>query len=386
MSLTPLPAGPSDLTASWLTESLRESVPFQIEAVETTMLGDGLGFTGQVARLALTYRDGAAAGPRSLIAKFPPADPAARAALQAYGIFEREVRFYQDAAPRLGLRVPRPYLAAFAAASDAGSDAGSDAAADTGQQRQQAAPHAGGVSLLLLEDLAPATPCNTVTGVSPSDAAFIVRQMASFHASWWESADLRRFAWLGPFDAGVEVRDAQYQEALRVFAPRVGPLVPAAVLACADRLVGRVAALKRRLAAVPSTFVHGDFHPNNLFLSADPPGLGVIDWQVCCRGPAVWDLMFFLVTALRPADRQAHEAALIRAWHDQLAAGGVKGYPLARCRADARVAVADLLYFLVMIVGLLDFSSNAAARDFRSACVERIGQAVMDHGADLDLS
>jgi hypothetical protein len=381
MSLTPLPAGPSDLTASWLTESLRESVPFQIEAVETTMLGDGLGFTGRVARLALTYRDGAAAGPRSLIAKFPPADPAARAALQAYGIFEREVRFYQDAAPRLGLRVPRPYLAAFAAAPDTGPDA----AADTGR-RQHAAPDAGGgTSLLLLEDLAPATPCNTVTGVTPSDAAFIVRQLASFHASWWESADLRRFAWLGPFDAGVEVRDAQYQEALRVFAPRAGPLVPSAVLACADRLAGRVAAVKRRLAAVPPTFVHGDFHPNNLFLDADPPGLGVIDWQVCCRGPAVWDLMFFLVTALRPADRQAHEAALIRAYHAQLAAAGVTGYPLARCLADARAAVLDLLYFLVMIVGLLDFSSNAAARDFRSACVERIGQAVMDHRADLDL-
>ena len=85
---------PDDLTADWLTAALGAGT---VEAFSTERIG-----TGQMSecyRVALTYADDGA-GPESVVLKVAATDPASRQTGLALGLYEREVRFYTDIAPR----------------------------------------------------------------------------------------------------------------------------------------------------------------------------------------------------------------------------------------------------------------------------------------------
>src|SRR5205085_3514 len=119
---------------------------------------EGRGFVARVVRYHL-YFDGEPQGaPHSLIAKFAPADPDLRATL--LGLLKREVRFYAELAGTAGLRTPRCYYGAVDEAS--------------------------GGSVLLFEDLTALRPGDNLYGCTLEDAVLAVRQIARFHARWWE--------------------------------------------------------------------------------------------------------------------------------------------------------------------------------------------------------
>ena len=58
-------------------------------------------------RITLDYAAGGI-GPASVVGKFASADPTSRASGTQLGIYEREVRFYQEIAPHLGPDAPAP--------------------------------------------------------------------------------------------------------------------------------------------------------------------------------------------------------------------------------------------------------------------------------------
>jgi hypothetical protein len=168
------------------------------------ILGAGKGFTGQVARIGLAYDGEAASAPASLIAKFPTRDPELRAVLDHERVYEKAFRFYRDVAQDIALRTPRLYYGALNPAS--------------------------GESVLLLEDLAPAHTLNVLDGCTVEDAALTIRQLAAFHAAWWEHPRLRTLDWLPVFDAQAEDAQARYTQAWEVFRTKGGDLLPAAIV------------------------------------------------------------------------------------------------------------------------------------------------------------
>jgi Ecdysteroid kinase-like family len=356
-----IPAGPKTLTPAWLTWALRSTGTIT-DAVVTSctieILGEGKGFTGQVARIGLDYDIEAASTPVSLIAKFPPLDPEVRAALNHYRIYEKEFRFYRDVAQDIALRTPRLYYSALNPAS--------------------------GESVLLLEDLAPAQTLNILEGCTAEDAAFTIRQLAAFHAAWWEHPRLRTMDWLPVFDEQAEDAQERYTQGWDVFLKKVSDLVPAAIVPLGAKLRDHLVAVKHYLGQHPQTFLHGDFHLNNLLFDSTQGQrrLTVIDWQVCFRGRAMRDLANFLVTALPPDRRRAHEMNLLKLYHAILTEHGVQGYPFDQCLYDYRFTMLDLLYFLVMVIVLLDFSVNEEAGMIRDMAVERFCTAILDHKAE----
>src|SRR4051794_1581294 len=85
-----------DLDAEWLSRVLGVSV--------ATFTTDRIG-TGQMSqshRVALEYADGAGAGPASVVVKLAATDPTSRATGIGLGIYEREMCFYRELAPRVG--------------------------------------------------------------------------------------------------------------------------------------------------------------------------------------------------------------------------------------------------------------------------------------------
>ena len=141
---------PDDLTAEWLTGAIGAGT---VERFSTERIG-----TGQMSecyRVALTYAEGAA-GPGSVVLKVAASDPDSRQTGLALGLYEREVRFYTDVAPRIGGPVAPCY--------DAGFDA------DTG------------VFHLLLGDASPAVVGDEIRGATIEQAMLAMAELGRLHA------------------------------------------------------------------------------------------------------------------------------------------------------------------------------------------------------------
>jgi hypothetical protein len=355
-----IPAGPAALTPEWLTQSLRSTgaiTDARVTACHVELVGEGKGFSGQIARIALRHDVPDAGAPLSMIVKFqfPHPDPDVRAAVFQSRLHEREFRFYRDVAHDVALRTPRLYYGALRS--------------ETGE------------CILLLEDLAPAQTLNMLEGCAVEDAALVLRHLATFHAAWWEHPRLGAMDWLPAFDAQAENDQRQYAQAWEVFLEKVGHLLPDGMMQLGTRLKNQVVAVKRYLGQQPRTFLHGDFHLHNLLFDSTSGArtVAVIDWQACSCGRATRDVAHFLVTGLPPDRRKAHERDLLRLYHTTLTEHGVEGYPFEQCLRDYRFTMLDEFCFLVMVLAHLDFSASEAARRIRDMAIERFGAAILDH-------
>lgn len=357
-----IPAGPGALTPEWLTRALRSTgtiTDAMVTSCHIELFGEGKGFSGQIARIGLSYDIAEASTPASIIAKFQfsPLEPDIRAAVFQSRMYEREFRFYRDVAKDIALRTPRMYYGAL--------------------------QHETGACVLLLEDLAPAETLNMLEGCTAEDAALVLRHLATFHAAWWEHPRLDVMDWLPAFDEQAENDQRQYSQAWELFLKKVGDLLPEGIVPLGARLKHHVAAVKRFLGRHPRTFLHGDFHLHNLLFDSTPGArsLTVIDWQACSRGRATRDIVHFLVTGLPPDQRRAHERGLLQQYHTILTEHGVEEYSFEQCLHDYRFTMLDELYFLVMVLAHVDFSVNEAAGRIRDMAIERVGAAILDHHA-----
>ena len=94
--MLPIPLTPSEVTAAWLTNALREA---GLERVEVTAVTDShvQSLTSTMHRLHIEYAHADATYPATLIWKQSSTDPAVRAAFGGpRGGYEREVRFYEQ--------------------------------------------------------------------------------------------------------------------------------------------------------------------------------------------------------------------------------------------------------------------------------------------------
>jgi thiamine kinase-like enzyme len=221
-----------------------------------------------------------------------------------------------------------------------------------------------------------------VQGVTPDEAEFTVVALARFHASWWESTKLHQYPWLKEFDWNADAYQERYNVTYATFLELTRGAIPDNLATLGDRLRHNVAAVKHELSQPPITFLHGDFHANNLFITDNPRVLAVVDWQVCSRGRAARDLMYFLAGSLALETRRVYDIDLIRKYHAELSAHGVTNYSLNQCIRDCRFALLDLMFFMVTIICLLDFNVNDEARAVRSVILERFGGAILDHRAE----
>ena len=155
------PNTPQDISANWLTDVLRQAgaiTSAAVKEVEIQTIAVGQGFTTQIGRLTVQYDCPDSQAPRSMIVKVPTLHEATRQAVAAG--YEREVRFYDQLPPHIPLRVPHCYFSALDS--------------ETGN------------FVLLLEDLTTTATSRQIElgGFSMEEADFVVRQLATLHATW----------------------------------------------------------------------------------------------------------------------------------------------------------------------------------------------------------
>lgn len=303
---------PTDLSADWLTAVVGAGT---VTGFTTERIG-----TGQMSecyRVTLTYADGQA-GPPSVVLKVAATDSASRQTGLALGLYEREVRFYTDIAPRIGGPV--------APCHSAGYDG------ETG------AFH------LLLGDAAPATVGDEIRGATIEQATLALTELGRVHAPLLGDTTAAQADWLN--------RDAPINQAL------IGQLYAGFAERFADRITDEQRQVCERLVASfdaylvaeadpqrPMGLIHGDYRLDNMLFGE--PGaeraLTVVDWQTVTWGPALTDVAYFLGCALPVEDRREHYDTLLRAYHEAL------GPDAALTLDDVREGVRRQSYFGVVM-------------------------------------
>ncbi|OBI48164.1 phosphotransferase [Mycobacterium sp. E796] len=279
---------PENLTASWLAAAIG-SGPIADFAVERI----GTGQMSECYRVRLSYADPDAAGPESVVLKVAASDPVSRQTGSALGLYEREVRFYGDVAPRLGGPIAPCY----------------HAAVDT----------ATGVFDLLLGDAGPAVVGDEIAGATPEQARIGVVELGRLHGPLLGDPALADAPWL---NRETPLNQAMIASLYAGFVDRYGDQIAPEHRVVCEHLV---AAFDGYIAAESEPhrirgLVHGDYRLDNMLFGTEGAdrALTVVDWQTVSWGPAFTDLAYFLGCALRAQDRRDHYDEFLRAYHDAL--------------------------------------------------------------------
>jgi Ecdysteroid kinase-like family len=279
--------GPTDLTADWLTAAIGAGT-----VTEFTAERIGTGQMSECYRIGLGYADGAT-GPASVVLKVAATDPMSRQTGAALGLYEREVRFYTDVAPRLPGPVAPCYHASFDPAT--------------------------GFFDLLLGDAAPAVVGDELRGATLDQATLALSELARLHGPLMGDATLAQADWLN--------REAPISQALLAqlyagFVDRYRDLIaPQHRLVCERLVAGFDAYLAEEAAAGRiHGLVHGDYRLDNLLFGGPEAerALTVVDWQTVTWGPVMTDVAYFLGCALPAEDRRTHYDTLLRTYFDGL--------------------------------------------------------------------
>ncbi|HEX7135059.1 MAG TPA: aminoglycoside phosphotransferase family protein [Iamia sp.] len=342
-------AATAGLTPERLTEVLRgEGHDVTVTALGVDRIGTGQ--MGTSFRLAPTYDGAAGALPATFVAKVPGGNPESRGT--AAGAYRTEVRFYQRLAPTVAVRVPRCH---HAWCTDDGTD-----------------------FLLLLEDLAPATPGDQLAGCTAAEASAAASTLAGLHGPRWCDPTLS-----DPDGPGLAVVDA---EQAGLLAEVLGPMTDVFVDRMGDRLSADDREVLERVPGVVGPWllgrserfapVHGDYRVDNLMFGPDGM-VTAVDWQTVSLGLPARDLAFLCATSLTVEERRAHEGEVVSAYWDALLAYGVDDHPLEECLEDYRYAL--LQAPLIIVLGCAVAAPTDRGDAMFLAMAERAAAAIRDH-------
>jgi thiamine kinase-like enzyme len=331
------------LTPAWLTGALRESGVIRDASVTSARcegIGVGAGFLGQLGRIRLEYDKPEASAPASLIAKMPTLDPGGREICRIFQFYEREIRFYDDVAPSINVRVPRRYYSAM------------DKEADD--------------YLILLEEITDAQMIDEVAGCNAEQAEQAIRAIAKFHAAWWDTPEVEALAWMPYANSPVQLAaEPSYNQAWEPFLQMFGDLLTPSMRALASDMRTRIVDLLNELARAPRTIAHADFRLDNLFFDENG-AVAAIDWQISFRARGVFDVAYLLSSCVEPEVRKAHEMRLLKIWHDIAAAGGAGGYSWDDAVTDYRRSLLVCNVYTVIAIGTLDAANERGVALFKA--------------------
>ncbi len=291
-----------EIAADWLTDALRQAGCLdegRVTSFNSELMS--VGQLGLVARLTLIYEGAGADVPPTAMVKLPSKDAGSRAVGVALGIYESEVRFYQEIAPTVGIRVPQLHWA--------------DIESSTGR------------FTLLLEDLSGAgAPGDMIAGGTPDQAARALDALVDLQAPRWSDPVLREKDWLAHpsrnqnFFAAVE-------PALPLFLERFGDRLDSEDVEFVEQVVPHANAWAAQMTVGPAVVLHGDYRMDNILFPHDPSApVAVFDWQATRLGPPLVDVGVYLGGCLSLEDRRCHERELLRQYHDGLMSRGLTGF------------------------------------------------------------
>ena len=352
----PIPTTFSEITPAWLTTTLRAGghLPVgRVVSVSPESFGAGVGLMGKIARLRVAYEDAPAGVPRSFVVKIP-ADPGPNRQMAVdYRIYEKEVWFYERLAAEAPIRTAGVYHNEF---NPDNHD-----------------------FILLLEDLAPAQVGSELVPPADDHVRVALREIARFHAHWWDSDEVRALDWIPYLNSPVYRQHTQlFAYGWPLWQEKFGGEASAYVLAAGERLGERLTEMQDDLCSDPVTIMHMDFRLPNLFFPGPDGGVefAVVDWQPYARCRGLYDVGYFMAQSVPTEQRRRLENEVIRLYYDSLVEHGVRNYSYERCFHDYRMGV---MYTFLYSIGTVTIDlANDTGRAYQRTITDRHMAAVED--------
>lgn len=360
-TLDDVPPSPEALTVEWLTLALCQRIPgAAVTGFELGRRNDG---TSARRTMRVTYnavgRD--AALPEAVFTKSAPSFLSRMVAAGAR-LAQIEASFYRFVRPELDIEAPATLYSAFDQVSH---------------------------RLMLITDDVTVTRGATFgtaldRRLSRAQAEQLVTTLAAIHARYWNAPIQNMFGgWLCDAYQYLQILDNSLNVPARILSglERARAVVPPQVYAHRRELYPALVESQRHNAfGGATTFLHGDVHPGNWYLTGDG-ALGLYDWQMCVRGGPARDLAYALTSHLTVEDRRAWERGLLDRYRDELAERGVASPPgSADLFLDYRRQVIYGVFAWLATIGRSPLQPKYQPDEISLANLERMTQAC----ADLD--
>ncbi|GAB2665528.1 phosphotransferase family protein [Nocardia goodfellowii] len=341
----PLPHGPAEITAPWLSRVL----DMPIDHLTVTPFGTGQ--TGATYRVRFSSNRSAAGKTDTRVVKLSSQDESVRARV-ALG-YRAEHAFYRDVAHTVAVPVPRVYHCAI--------------------------DRDGADFVLVMADLAPAVQGDQLAGCDAVLARLAVEALAGLHGPRWCDPAWLEFPAATMPKAGADFARGLGELARAATATTLGCL--GAKMTAEDRETLRAAAdlVEPWLLAEPARFslLHGDYRLDNLLVDTTDNTVTVVDWQTLSVGLPARDLAYFLATCLQPALRREHERRLVADYHAALRRRGVLDYSDNECWTDYRFGLLQVP--LITTLGFAFSAETDRGDDMVLTMLSRGCRALRDH-------
>ena len=359
-----LPATTKDITVEWLNEVLHENGFLgnnNIASLKHEEIGVGEGYTGDIARIHVTYDDDSQHLPASLVAKLPTWFEPARSVCLQLGIYEREIQFYTEIAPSSPIRTPYCYYGGI----------------DSTNEKY----------VLLFEDCAKySQPDPELLGINYEEARAITLAIAEFHAYWWDDARIRNSSFL--LQPNERMADEEhikgFQNTLETcsVAEDFKQSLPEGGLEACRQLQKKYHLIKETLPRDKLTIIHTDLRADNVFMDPKDKDHPVIiyDWAMASSWRGVADISRLLGTSVEVDLRRNIEKDLIQQYYNKLAECGVSDYSHEECWEDY---LKGYPVFTMMMLAAFSMGDRSNVRGNKRAVqnVERWFSAIVDTDA-----
>lgn len=347
-----IPKNIDEANTAWLSETLDA----EIATSTPTQIGQGVGIMGDIFKVELEYASPAPSLPNSVVVKLPSSFEENRSQGVALGMFEAEVRFYNELAHKVSVGLPKIHRAEIESGT-----------ADF---------------VIVMEDLSHFNLVDQSIGMTPEQAADAVRVLAHVHAVWWDQAKDTSLEWI-PSMVGprIEFVDQLLPQLLPGFLDLFGADLPPGGVELYERFAGNYLKVNNTLASrSPWTLVHQDYRVENLLFGESGSGkVVVLDWQGIGRGPGSYDLAYILGGSMQPDIRRSCETELLNAYHRQLTELAISGYSREQLTADYALSHLQGGLATAMVVGGGMDLSNERGRELGTTMATRHAISALDH-------
>lgn len=346
-----------EISPEWLTTMLKTHGHLQDAVITDTKmsrLGENMGFLSCVARFELTYNKAEADAPKSVVVKIRPQDEKLLEMGDELNAFEREIRFYQEVAPKVDVRLPKFY-----------------GTSGTGPEYS-----------VVLEDLSFCRPGDQVKGMPHDMVAKTAKLMAGIQAQFWNNEALEALDWM----PDTNHTESKFTSEWDSFVKHFGHLVDGKGLALGEKLFPNVDWVINEIACRPKTITHGDLREDNLLFG--PEGTKdeviIVDWQLATRSMGVFDVTRLMAGSETPDERRGHEIEILRVWHNTLLDEGIDYY-WEEALYDLRLAILKCICIPVRFHRAFIGKQSGRSKQLTEAIIRRHFVSAIDLQAEVAL-
>jgi hypothetical protein len=320
----------AEISAAWLDEILQQAKAIDqahVVSVESTTIGEGIGYLSSVARVKLTYDNASAiknGAPASVVVKIEPEREEFRRMGQEFHAFEREIRFYREVASRVKIRLPRIFY--------------------TVAQSPDFA--------IVMEDLGYCTAGDQLAGMHERQVLVAARLMGQLQAQFWNNGTLAELSWM---PSSWQLWE-HYKDHWESFAENCHQWLGPEHMLLGRRVAKRFDWIVEQMNAAPPTIVHCDLREDNLLFGKPetPEEVLIVDWQLAIRGMGAYDMASLQGGSELALERRGHPFNVLRTWHETLMANGVENYSygeaLRHFRLGSLVCLTLPVYFHIKVI------------------------------------